>query len=216
MRAGGIALGLTLVQIGLLYVLNALNFFEEFAGIYNLYSYPFNVMGTITVFLASVTLSDPVQILHPETVYLRVFTVLFTVYLVYFPLSRHMGLRKDGRFKPHLKDADLKENWRWAESLMENLGLAVALTFIQITVLYFLHTMELFGVFQSTYNSLFFLFNYAFAAIKSISIGIFGLNEHIAYLNTDILKRVYFLIFGVNLIYFTITGLKGAKNEDNR
>lgn len=217
-RALLIALGLSLVQIGLLYTLNAMNFFEGFAFVYNLYSYPFNVLGTITVFLAGITLSEAgaVQILHPETVFLRVFTVLFTSYIVYFPLSRHVGFRKDGKFGPYMKEADLKENWKWAEALLENLGLVVLLTFIQITVLYFLHTMQLFSTFQSTYNNFFFVFNYAFAVVKSISIVIFGQNEHILYLNTDIFKRIFFSISAVNLVYFTITGFMGAKNEIDR
>jgi hypothetical protein len=217
-RALLIAIGLSLVQIGLLYTLNAANFFERFASIYNLYSYPFNVLGTITVFLAGVTLSEAgaTQILHPETVFLRVFTVLFTSYLVYFPLSRHVGFRKDGKFKLFMKDGDLRENWKWAEALLENLGHVVALTFIQITVIYFLHTMQLLSAFQSIYNSMFFLFNYAFAGVKSMAAVIFGQNEHILYLNTDIFKRIFFLISAVNLVYFTITGLMGAKNEDDR
>ena len=215
-RALLIALGLSLVQIGLLYTLNAFNFFERFAFIYNLYSYPFNVLGTITVFLAGLTLSDATQILHSETVFLRVFTVLFTSYLVYFPLSRYVGLRKDGRFKPYMKEADLKENWKWAEAILENLGLVVALTFIQITVLYFIHTMQLFSAFQSAYNTLFFVFNYAFAIIKAVATTIFGQNEHILYLNTDIFKRIFFSISAVNLVYFTITGFMGAKNEIDR
>jgi len=204
LRVLGPALGLTIVQIVLLYLLYAINFFENFKTVYGLYSYPFRVVYGIVVFLASATMSQEgaTQILHSERVFMRIFFVAFTLYLIYFAASKMKALEK-------------MDNWKRIEGVLEIVGIAVAFTFIQIAALYFLHTIQLFEGFKAVYNTLFFPFDYAYGAVRFLAGGILGQNEYIQILKTDIFKRIFFVMLSVNITGIALSNFLGAKYEDS-
>ncbi|NOZ76307.1 MAG: hypothetical protein GXO65_01215 [Euryarchaeota archaeon] len=200
-RVLGPGIGLTLVQICLLYILSAANFFEG-NPFYNLYSYPFGIVYTVTVSLSNLFISQQgaLQLLHAERVYMRLFFVIFTTCLVYFLLTRYRAI---------------SPSWAGLESLFEAVGLAATLAALQIFLLYILHTAQVFQAFQGAYKSLFFAFDYVYGALKFLIRGLLGQNERVLVLYTDIFKRIFFVILSVNLLWFAVSELVRDKNGDS-
>jgi len=203
------AVALTLLQMAGLYLLNATDFFGTFHAIYDLCSYPFRVVFGLTAFLANLVLppEGAIQLLHRERVFMRVFSVLFSVYLAYFSVSKYRELRRGGDGPP---------DWKLPEGVLEVLGKTAALTFLQVLIIYLLHTTGVFPAFQTAYNTLFFPFDYAFGAFKSLANTVLGPREGIMVLNTDIFKRIFFVIFTINLLYAAMAEFLGEKHGDNR
>lgn len=101
------------------------------------------------------------------------------------------------------------------EGALEVLGLAVALTGVQIIVVYVLFSFELHEAFKKVFSAFFFLFEYFYLSIAIIMSKIIGdslLNNEVFW---KMFMRLFFIVFVINLAYFAISKYKRRGNENH-